>query len=122
MSASRTSERAVSWLSPALRDFEDLPGPVRETVANALSIAAEGGKAAISKPLRGLGAGVLEVRCRFRGDTYRAVYALQVGDDIWVIHVFQKKAHQGRATPLHHVELIAARLSRLKEMLRHGWK
>jgi phage-related protein len=122
MSEFRSTNRAVSWLSPALRDFEELPEPVREAVANALAVAAEGGKAAISKPLHGFGSGVLEVRCRFRGDAFRAVYALHAGDDIWVTRVFQKKAHQGRSTPLHHTELVATRLNRLKEMLRHGWK
>jgi hypothetical protein len=25
------------------------------------------------------------------------------------------------ATPLHHVELVASRLKRLSEILRHGW-
>ena len=77
--------------------------------------------ARIVKPLRGLGSGVLEIRCRFGGNAYRAVYALHVGDDVWVLHVFMKKSHHGIETPSHHIELIASRLKRLTEILRHGW-
>lgn len=113
--------RSVSWLSPARRDFERLPEAVRERITNALAMAAEGGAASITKPLRGLGSGVVEIRCRFNGNAYRAVYALDVGDDIWVVHVFIKKSHRGIETPLHHIELVASRLSRLTGMIRHGW-
>jgi phage-related protein len=112
--------RAVSWLSPARKAFDDLPERVREVSANALAIAAEGGKAAIAAPLHGLGSGVFEIRCRHDGNAYRIVYALHAGEDVWVLHVFQKKSHRGRATPAHHLELIATRLDRLKEILRHA--
>jgi len=115
------SARTVSWLSPARKDFEQCPERVRDIITNALAIAAEGGKAAIAKPLHGLGSGVIEIRCRFHRDAYRAVYALHAGEDVWVVHVFTKKSHRGIATPLHHVELVASRLKRLSEILRHGW-
>ena len=44
-------------------------------------------------------AGVMELALRFRSDAYRVAYALQIGDDIWVIHAFQKKSKTGIATP-----------------------
>jgi hypothetical protein len=40
------------------------------------------------------------------------------GDDIWVVHAFQKKSTQGIKTPTREVDLIKDRLKRLKEMLR----
>ena len=56
--------------------------------------------------------------CRSRAIEFRVVYAVQLGDDIWVVHAFQKKATQGIKTPKHESDLIKDRLKRLKEMLR----
>jgi phage-related protein len=110
--------RPVSWLKAALKDFEDFPERARTICLTALTIAAEGGKADIAKPMQGLGSGVFEIALAFRGDAYRVVYAVQIGDGIWVVHAFQKKSTQGIKTPKHEIELVKDRLMRLKEMLR----
>jgi phage-related protein len=83
----------------------------------ALTIAAEGGKADIAKPMRGLGSGVFEITLPFKGDAFRVVYALQLAEDIWVVHAFQKKSTQGIKTPKRDIDLIKDRLRRLKEVL-----
>ena len=49
---------------------------------------------------------------------FRVVYALQFGDEIWVVHAFQKKSTQGIKTPKREIDLVKDRLKRLKEMLR----
>jgi len=54
---------------------------------------------------------------RHRGDAFRVIYTLQAGRDIWVIHAFQKKAKTGIKTPRQEIDLIRARLLRLKEIL-----
>ncbi len=82
-----------------------------------LTVAAEGGKADITKPLKGLGSGVLEVALKYDGDAYRTVYAVQLAKDIWVLHAFQKKAKQGIKTPKKDVDLIRERIKRLKKGL-----
>jgi phage-related protein len=110
--------RSVSWVKAALKDFETFPEGARSICLAALTIAAEGGKADIVKPMRGLGAGVFEVALPFRGNAFRVVYAVQLADDIWVVHAFQKKSTQGIKTPTHEVDLIKDRLKRLKEMLQ----
>jgi phage-related protein len=46
------------------------------------------------------------------------VYALQLGEDIWVVHAFQKKSTRGINTPSAEIDLVKDRLKRLKEMLR----
>ena len=43
---------------------------------------------------------------------------MQVADEIWVVHAFQKKSRQGIKTPKVEIDLIKNRLKRLKEMLR----
>jgi phage-related protein len=82
-----------------------------------LTVAAEGQKADTAKPLKGFGSGVFEIVVRDRGDTFRVVYVLRLDDAIWVIHAFQKKSKSGIATPKPEIDLIKARLKRLKEML-----
>jgi phage-related protein len=67
--------------------------------------------------LRGLGSGVFEIALAFKGDAFRVVYALQLADEVWVVHAFQKKSTQGIQTPKHEIDLIKDRLKRLKEML-----
>jgi len=55
---------------------------------------------------------------RSRGDAYRVVYGLQLGDAIWVLHAFQKKkSKRGIATPKHEIDVVRERLKRLKEEL-----
>jgi phage-related protein len=81
-------------------------------------MAAEGGQADLAKPLRGLGPGVVEIAVAYRRDAFRVIYAVQLGEDLWVLHAFQKKSTQGIKTPKHEIDLIRSRLKRLKEMLR----
>ncbi len=110
--------RPISWIRAALKDFESFPEGARAICLIALTIAAEGGKADIAKPLRGMGTGVLEIALAFRGDAYRVVYAVQIAEEIWVIHAFQKRSARGIKTPKREVDLVRDRLKRLKEMSR----
>ena len=55
---------------------------------------------------------------RHRGDAFRVVYAVQLGEDLWVVHAFQKKSKSGIKTPQAEVDLIRERLKRLKETLK----
>jgi phage-related protein len=109
--------RRVSWLRAAWRDFGDFPQPVQRQIAFGLDRAAEGGKADSAKPLQGLEGGVFEIRADDRSGTYRAVYALKVGVDIWVVHAFQKKSVRGIKTPQREIDLIRERIKRLRENL-----
>jgi phage-related protein len=110
--------RPISWIRAALKEFETFPEGARSICLTALTIAAEGGKADIAKPMQGLGSGVFEIALPFRGDAFRAVYAVQLGEEIWVIDALQKKSTQGIKTPQREIDLIKDRLKRLKEMLR----
>jgi phage-related protein len=87
-------------------------------ILNVLTIAAEGRKADIAKPMKGLGSGVLEVALAWRGNAYRTVYAVQLGRDLWVVHAFQKKSKTGIKTPKQEIDLIKERIKRLREMLK----
>ena len=109
--------RPVSWIKAAFKDFQAFPEGTKSIILGALTIAAEGGMADIAKPLHGFGSGVMEIALAYRGDAFRVVYAVQVADEIWVIHAFQKKSKQGIKTPKHEMDLVKDRLKRLKEVL-----
>ena len=96
--------RPISWIKAALRDFEALPTNAQSIFLAALTIAADGGKADIAKPMHGLGSGVFEIALAFRGDAFRVVYAVQLAAEIWVIHAFQKKSKHGIKTPKHEID------------------
>jgi phage-related protein len=101
-----------------LKEFETFPEGARLVCLAALTIAAEGGKADIAKPMRGMGTGVFEIALPFRGDAFRVVYAVQLAEEIWVIHAFQKKSTQGIRTPKRELEVMKDRLKKLREALR----
>ena len=109
--------RPISWLKGARKDFVDFPDGAQIDMARALTILAEGRMPDIAKALAGFGSGVMELALRHRGDAFRVVYALQIDTDIWVVHAFQKKSKSGIKTPQQDIDLIHARLKRLREML-----
>lgn len=109
--------RRISWVKSARKAFEQFPDKVRERMLQALAIAAAGTKADIAKPLKGIESGVFEIALRHAGDAYRVVYAVRVGEDIWVLHAFQKKSKRGIATPKEDIERVRHRLKLLKEQM-----
>jgi phage-related protein len=114
--------RPVLWIKAALKDFQEFPDEAQLICLRALTIAGEGGKADIAKPMHGLGSGVFEIALAHRGDAFRVVYAVQLGDALWVIHAFQKKSTRGIKTPKHQIDLIEDRIKRLKQTLKESGK
>ena len=74
--------RPVSWMKAARKEFEQFPQNVQRSMLAALTIAARGGKADTAKPFKGVDGGVFEIALKHRGDAFRAIYAVQVGDDV----------------------------------------
>ena len=109
--------RPIAWIKAARKDFTAFPPGAQVQMARALTVIAEGGKPDLAKPMVGLGSGVWELALRHRGDAFRVVYAIQVAEEIWVIHAFQKKSTSGIATPKVEIDLVRERLKRLRERL-----
>jgi phage-related protein len=110
--------RPISWMKAALKEFRKFPSEAQDICLSTLTVAAEGAKADIAKPLHGLGPGLFEIALPYRGDAFRVIYAVQIGDDLWVVHAFQKKLTQGIKTPQREIETVKERLKRLKEALQ----
>ncbi|MBI5524447.1 MAG: type II toxin-antitoxin system RelE/ParE family toxin [Desulfarculus sp.] len=109
--------RPISWIKAARKAFEDFPRDVQGDMLSALTIAAEGSKPDKAKPFKGVDGGVFEIALRHGGDAFRVIYAVKIGEDIWVLHAFQKKSKSGIKTPQIEVDLIRDRLRGLKEAL-----
>lgn len=112
-----TPTRTISWIKAARKAFDEFPLEAQERITDALVIAARGEKAGIAKPMRGFGSGVFEIALPYQGEAYRTVYAVQMGEEVWVIHAFQKKSTQGIKTPQREIDVIRERITRLKERL-----
>ena len=110
MSNDRPRARPLIWVGSSKDDLRALPDRVQDHIGFALYQAQIGLKHRDAKPLTALGAGVLEVVSRFASDTYRAVYTVTYRDAVYVLHVFQKKAKHGIATPKHEIETVRRRL------------
>ena len=54
---------------------------------------------------------------RHRTDAYRVVYVTEIAGTLWVLHAFQKKSRVGIKTPKAEIDLIRARLGRLRKEL-----
>ncbi len=61
---------------------------------------------------------MFEIALPFRGDAFRLVYALQLGEEIWMVDAFQNKSKQGIKAPKREIDLIKDRLKRLRENLQ----
>lgn len=103
--------RPVFWVGSTKKDLQALPDEVQDIVGYALHLAQSGKKHIDAKPLRGFsGAGVLEVRVEHSGDTFRAVYIIDLGTALYVLHCFKKKSKRGIQTPKRDIDLISQRL------------
>ena len=104
--------KPVFWVGSSRDDLRAMPDQVRRDIGQALYTAQQGGTDPKAKPLKGFGATrVMEIVERDRGGAFRAVYTAQLGDAIYVLHVFQKKSKRGIATPKRDIDLIRRRLA-----------
>ena len=58
--------RPIAWIKAARKAFVSFPKGAQDEILLALTVAAEGQKADIAKPLKGVGAGVFEVALHYR--------------------------------------------------------
>lgn len=96
---------------------------VIDTFGYALHLAQIGRKHEQAKPLHGFGsAGVLEIVEDRHGNAYRAVYTVRFAATVFVLHVYQKKAKSGIATPKQDMELIKRRLKVVEQIVKDLWR
>ena len=115
----RAELKPLAWVGSAKRDLLALPEEVIDTFGYALYVAQTGKRHEKAKALHGFGsAGILEIVEDWRGNAYRAVYTVRFSAAVFVLHVFQKKAKHGIATPRQDLELIRERLKVAEQMAK----
>ena len=116
MQKAKSVPKPLIWIGDSLTTLQNFPEDVQDEIGFALFQAQTGEKHIRAKPLKGLGAGILEVVSDHRGDTFRAVYTVRLAGRIYVLHTFQKKSKTGIATPKAEMDLVKQRLKRAIEL------
>lgn len=104
--------RNIEWMGSSLKDMIDMPVGVRGEFGHGLYLA-QTGQRHVSAKSYGDSVELIE---RFDGDTYRCVYNIRIGDDIYVLHAFQKKSTNGISLPMHDRQTIEARLKAARHL------
>lgn len=109
--------KPLEWIASSFKDVQSLPPEVRRRVGFALRFAQEGDAADYAKPMKGALGDVMEICVDDdRGEaTYRAAYTVKIGEVIYVLDAFNKKATKGIATPKHILDRIEQRLKMARE-------
>jgi phage-related protein len=101
--------KSIIWMGDSLKQVKSFPDFVRREIGSSLYDVQIGDKPHNSKPFKGVGSGVFEIITRFDSDTYRTIYAVQIGDRIYILHAFQKKSPHGIKTAQKDIDLIKKR-------------
>lgn len=107
--------RPLKWVGSSREDLARFPLTIRRRFGFALHLVQLGMTPADSKPLHGLGSGVLELASEWFGDAWRAVYVVRFAGAVYVLHAFQKKSSRGIRTSARDLELIRRRLRAARE-------
>ncbi len=110
MNYNRLNLKETIWIGDSKTKLKEFPESVQKDIGDALFIAQAGSMSPAAKPFKGVGSGVFEIRADYRTDTYRAVYAVKIGERVYILHCFQKKSRRGIKTSKRDVVLIKRRL------------
>jgi len=110
--------RQIVWVGSSLKDLRKFPDAVKDEVGYILYLIQIGEHHKNIKPLTGFAGGVMEIKSDYDKDTFRAVYAAKLGDEIYVLHTFKKKSKTGIKLPKEDIEVIRQRLIRAQELAK----
>ena len=107
--------RPLVWRASSKGDFMRFPAAAQREMGYALFLAQMGERhPAMAKTLKGFSGGtVIEIRERYEGNAYRAIYTVRYADAVYVLHAFQKKSKKGIATPKVELAVVERRLKHL---------
>jgi phage-related protein len=103
-------KKTLVWIGGSKRDLIAMPVALRKDFGVALDIAQQGLAPEGAKVLKGKAAGATQLSADYHGDTYRAVYTVELEGCLYVLHCFQKKSKKGAETPRPDLDLIEIRL------------
>lgn len=101
------------------KEYPGVSHPAQKLIGDELQLIQFGGMPKDAKPFKGVGSGVFEIALRHDTNAYRTVLAVQLGEKIYVLHAFQKKAKAGIKTPQQDIDLIKQRYKEAKDHAKH---
>ncbi len=110
--------RRVAWIGTTGATIAAFPVEAKLKLGTALRIAQEGSHSPATKAMKGALREVTEVVAPCDDGTYRLMYTTRLGEVIYVLHAFKKKAHHGIATPSRELKLVGERLAIAKAIAR----
>lgn len=109
--------KPLVWVGSSRKDFGEFPDDVKSEMGYGLFLAQCGGRHRKAKTLKGAGdAGLVELVDDWRGEAFRAVYAVRFRSAVYVLHAFQKKSKMGVATPAKDLALVERRLREARNL------
>jgi phage-related protein len=102
--------KPITWMGSSRKDLTAMPVAVKKDFGGALHAVQDGRTPDGAKPLKGKLKGAVQLSEDHDGETYRAVYTVELESTIYVLHCFQKKSKSGIATPRADIDLIENRL------------
>jgi phage-related protein len=111
--------KPLIWVGPARGELQELPREVQRSMGIALWFAQQGRTHPTARPMKGQFASVIEIREDFDRNTYRLMYVAKLGEVIYVLYAFQKKATKGIATSKHVLDRVLERLKQARAIHGH---
>ena len=105
------AKKTLIWIASSKRDLIAMPVSLRKEFGVALDIAQQGLTPEGAKLLKGKAAGATQLSEDYHGDTYRAVYTVELEGCLYVLHCFQTKSKTGSETPKPDLDLLETRLT-----------
>jgi len=102
--------KPVRWVGSSKADLTQLSLDVKHEVGQALWNIQCGDTPMNTKQLKGKLATVREIIIDEDGETFRIMYTTKLGNFVYVLDVFHKKAEKGIATPQKDVRRVEQRL------------
>ena len=110
--------RKIRWVGDSRLRLQRFPRRVRKDIGHAIYLAQTGQMPTSARPMKGIEPGVFEIASDHQKNTFRTVYTVKIGRDLYVLHAFQKKSKKGISTPRYEIDLIKRRLRRAKELAK----
>ncbi len=108
--------RPIQWMGDTLDKVKGFPQEVRKDIGVALYDVQKGVTPPDAEFFKGVGKGVYEIKKRFNTNTYRTLYTVKIGTNIYALCAFIKKAKKGIKTPQKDIELIKSRYKQAVEL------
>src|SRR5580658_293957 len=105
-----STRKPITWMGSSRKDLTAMPVAVKKEFGGALHAVQDGRTPEGATTLKGKASGAMQLSEDHDGETYRAVYTVEMDDVIYVLHCFHKKSKSGIATPQADINLIALRL------------